>query len=349
MAWRQQILDYLEKQICSTLMVSNPDKQFENEINTGLDHLMVHNTGDIPVTLESSSVDELEDRFYVPRVPMPCGDGERRNTAIRYFFSRPIDDKNLTGYEANDRVPAVYLQVFGGRQDTGNYGMSTPEAGRLDHQIEYFTFIIHGVFRDRTYDTSLTIPGNADKSWKGNGAIWKRLKDGCQFIPGLPDISGVPNTKWRIKLNQSIGNLLPSEVTVTSNTVIDVDPKCKETEYYDITLQTAVASLSAGDITIARAGISVVSTPPEDAPMAVKYDYWKTINEQVLGFVEDIQSVVSLTHITSIAPEIEGLRQDTFISNTYWGDWAMLPKAENSPVDQVSLPLIIKVHYPKNP
>ena len=87
--------------------------------------------------------------FCAPRVANSCG-VDRWNTPLRHFFSRPVNDKDLTGSQETDLVPATYLQVLGGRQDTGNYGMSAPESGRLDHQIEYFTFIIHGVFRDRT-------------------------------------------------------------------------------------------------------------------------------------------------------------------------------------------------------
>ena len=353
MAWRRQILSYLEEQICTTLMVDRPELAFENDINPALNRLKVQNRNAIPITEESTDV-PVNERFWAPRVANSCG-VDRWNTPLRHFFSRPVNDKDLTGSQETDRVPAAYLQVLGGRQDTGNYGMSAPEPGRLDHQIEYFTFIIHGVFRDRTTRESgienpkITAEMNVSRTWIGNGAVWGDLKSKCQFIPGLPDLSSVPNTKWRIRLSEKVGNLLPSEVTVTSNTVIDVSPKCKETDYYDITLGTAVANLTAGDITIARSGVTVKATPQEDAPTSVKYDYWRSINEQVIGFVEDIQSVVSLTHVTSIAPEIEGLRQDTFISNTYWGDWAMTPKAENSPVETVSLPLIVKVHYPKNP
>ena len=36
MAWRRQILSYLEDQICTTLMVDRPELAFENDINPAL-------------------------------------------------------------------------------------------------------------------------------------------------------------------------------------------------------------------------------------------------------------------------------------------------------------------------
>lgn len=356
MAWRQEILKYLEDQICHTLMVSQPQHAFENDLepNSPLNRLKVHNTGDKPVTEESSEV-RADQRFCVPRVPNACGNGtERFNTPLRHFFSRPVDDKDLTGAEETDRVPAIYLQAFGGRQDTGSQGMSAPEPGRLDHQIEYLTFIIHGIFRDRTTrDSAILNPkvtpamvqdGMSD-TWVGNGNVWRDLKNQCEFIPGLPDLSSTPTTRWQLVFDPNedpVECLLASHITILGNTVLEVHPIGRATRCYDITLETPVANLTVGDITIS-------STSTTFTVHRINYNYWRTMNEQALGFIDDIQSVVSLTHIMSIAPQIEGTRQDTFISNTHWGDWAMLPKAENSPVDQVSLPLIIKVHYPKNP
>ena len=355
MAWRQQILDYLERQICLPLMVSQPQHAFENDLdpNSPLNLLKVHNSGDKPVTLETSDVRE-DQRFWAPRIPNPCGSGtERFNTPLRHFFSRPVDDKDLTGAEETDRVPAIYLQAFGGRQDTGSQGMSTPEPGRLDHQIEYLTFIIHGIFRDRTtrdsailnpHVTAEMVQGGMSDTWLGNGNVWRDLKNRCEFIPGLPDQSSVPTTRWQLIFTADVECLLPTHITISGNRVLEVHPIGRATKCYDITLETAVADLPRASVTFTPAGPVLASDPQR-----INYNYWRTMNEQALGFVSDIQSVVSLTHLMSIAPEIEGTRQDTFISNAHWGDWAMLPKAENSPVDQVSLPLIVKVHYPKNP
>ena len=177
--WRLEILHYLEQQIRSLVVPCmnppNPDdpssvEQFENDLpdRTSWNRLRVTNTG---IQFQPNEVEDCDHRYLAPRVP-----NKPWKTACRYFFPRPITPRDLTGLDKENLVPAIYLQIIGGQQrlgrDTPDTRSTNPPSGRPSHQKEYFQFMIHGVFRDMTYDPATKNPKDRKHSWLGNGLAW---------------------------------------------------------------------------------------------------------------------------------------------------------------------------------
>lgn len=294
MDWRLEVLAYIEQQLC-ILMVNDPEKEFENDIDPELNGL-TFNTNTQTIELNGQPALEQNNTYLAPRVPKLGGSNMGRfNTPIRSFLSQPVKPEDVASIDSrkrrrknqrnlNNGLPAMFLQIAGGTSDIRGpaFNESNETPGRIGQQIEYFEFNILGVFRDRTWDPTLPseCTDNPNHHWKGNGRAWFDARRRCQKLPPFPDLSGLQ----------------------------------------------------------------------ESNSMAV--NYWRPVNQQALGFVHDVQLLLDLAHITAINPMIQNQMPtrsgDTFIMNTYWGDWIMLPNTQNSPVEVVSVPLILKVYHPKS-
>ena len=86
----------------------------------------------------------------------------------------------------------------------------------------------------------------------------------------------------------------------------------------------------------------------------------RTMNEQILDFIDDIEFLLNIANLQSIRidtllgshPPVDPkdlttlADNDAFISKAWWGTWQCYKMAENSPINVVSLPLIMEVHFP---
>lgn len=86
----------------------------------------------------------------------------------------------------------------------------------------------------------------------------------------------------------------------------------------------------------------------------------RTMNEQAIDFVDDVQKLLNVANLQGINvdtligagepvdPEdfTNLAANDAFISRAWFGNWGLLKTAQNSPVNTVSIPLIMEVRYP---
>ena len=96
-------------------------------------------------------------------------------------------------------------------------------------------------------------------------------------------------------------------------------------------------------------------------PMGYQPEYYKTINQQATGFVQDIESLLDPTDIRNrpvagmpSSPDTaqtfnfgENNAFSADVRNTNLAIWGMLPESGNSPTDTVRCVFELEIHYPK--
>ena len=94
-------------------------------------------------------------------------------------------------------------------------------------------------------------------------------------------------------------------------------------------------------------------------PSGYQPEYYKTINEQAVGFVQDVESLLDPTDLrnrpntTNPSEPAQafkfGVNQEysADVRNTNLAIWGMLPEAGNSPTDTVRCVFELEIHYPK--
>ena len=320
--WRNKILRYVEDQICM-MMIPQREHRFENEVNPDLNYYhFADNEGKGPIQYHvvhdemaqvTNSPPPRKNRFMAPRNPIPGF-----NTPLRHFISNPIKNEDMTGINTDNKTPAIYLQVFGGVQDPNtNPHERPPTQGRLDHSVETFQLIIHGVFRDDSkprmeqqcdYENP-NDPKDPDNTkirkrknkqdqglynWYGNGYDWQNKKEGCERIQNL------------------MAYLEDRRLELPSN------------------------------------------------PPVPEMRWHRSMNEQIIDFIDDIEYLLNVANLQRIrvdtlmggqAPSDPSdmttlADNDAFISKAWFGNWQLFKMSKNSPVNVVSFPLIMQVHFP---
>ena len=322
--WRKKILRYMEDQICM-LMVPERHLRFENDVNPELDYY--HFSGDNgrgPIQHagwdpECPGPPSRANRFMAPRNPNPGF-----NTPLRHFISNPIKNEDLTGINKDNKTPAIYLQVYGGVQDPSQSPQpSQRPQGRLDHSVETMQFVVHGVFRDDSkpqLDILCDFENPKNNEDPDNTRVRKRRSKERKESP--PDRGLYPwygnGYEWQDKKEgcQRIQNLM---------------------QYWE------------------DRRLELPSTPP--VPEA---RWHRTMNEQIVDFIDDIEFLLNIANLRSIRvdtllgahPPVDPkdlttlADNDAFISKAWWGTWQCYKMAENNPINVVSLPLIMEVHFP---
>ena len=338
MGFREALLKHIELQIIQNLIIDNPEIEYQNDIEgyTNLYHLKFGSDGKIqppppgsvdlpyidPYTDDDAKYKEWlkyrENAYLAPRISNPG-----YSTALRALHCRPIKNFDVTG------LRHVQSQALPGRPPRKSDNPKSRgvriidvtggvDRGPVDNPPQAFLHIVSG-----EKDIDRPIRNTKRKARVDHQVEYMKVAIDCVFrdiCTPQPEDHLLGNGKYWF--NQIQKGFNPPEIP-------------------EIDLQSPV-----------------LMPPPNPLsptmPMMTTYtaEYHKTLNQQAVGFIEDIESLLDASDLRLNAEgQVYRFGPDNsyqaWIMDANLALWGMLPEAGNSPTDTVRSVFTIEIHYPK--
>ena len=186
MGFRGQILNYIYNQLCTKLIISEPNKSYQNSIS-GYEDLNWLQQSDNRIVAPTPGTD-ADKPYLAPRQSkLP-----EFNTPLRMLYNRPITQNDVAGLRIDPitklpeiMTPSAFIHIVTAEKDLYFPSRRIPAEGRLNDQIEFLKIGIDCVLRDET----VAIPGT---NFGGNGKYWHDQIKLCQ-VPEPPNIDNIPS------------------------------------------------------------------------------------------------------------------------------------------------------------
>ena len=340
MGFREALLRHIELLIIQNLIIDQPDIEYQNDISgyTNLYKLKLDSSGKIfkdptisgdlpyinPYTTNKDERKKLNDyRENAYLAPRPANPGY--HTSLRALHCRPIKNFDVTG------LRHTRSQAIPGRLDLSDDNRSIKvqpriisveggiDRGPVDNPPQAFLHIVSG-----EKDLDRPIRNTARKARLDHQVEYMKVAIDCVFrdicTPQPEDLIDGNGKYW---LDQVQKGFSPPEIP-------------------EIELQPPVIMPS------------VPNPLSPTMPMMTTYpaEYHKTLNQQAVGFIEDIESLLDHSdlrfnpegQVYSFGPDNS---YQAWIMDVNMAMWGMLPEAGNSPTDTVRSIFTIEIHYPK--